>query len=523
MSAHTHARGDASERLREDVARLRAEMAMLRQEAIVAAREVIRAKADAMQARAELEDRVTQLREANEHLVVATVHAQTMTDVVERARLELSHSANYDFLTDLPNRMLLKDRLAHAIVMAQRHGKQLAVLFLDLDRFKHINDSLGHSVGDKLLQSIAKRLAACVRHSDTVSRQGGDEFVVLLSEIEHAVDATVSAEKILAALGAPHDIDEHDLQVNVSIGISIYPDDGEDAEILMQNADTAMYQAKEMGRDSYQFFKRAMNVRAVERQSVEGSLRRALRRQEFALHYQPKINLETGAIICAEALIRWRHPDWGLVPPAQFVPIAEECGLIVPIGRWVLREACAQARAWMDSGLPPILMAVNISARECRSKDFLDNVRAILNATRLEPRYLELELTESVLMQNDASTASMLHALKAMGVQLAIDDFGTGYSSLSYLKRFPIDTLKIDQSFVRDITTDADDATIVAAVIAMGQSLKQRVIAEGVETQDQLAFLRARQCDEGQGFYFSQPVRAEEFATLLEAGIRKNM
>jgi len=363
---------------------------------------------------------------------------------------KMAHLAQHDFLTDLPNRVLFSDRVANAIALARRHGKQRAVLFLDLDRFKHINDSLGHGVGDKLLQSVAQRLVACLRGSDTVSRQGGDEFVVLLSEIEHAQDAALSAEKMLLALAAPHTIAEKELHITASIGISIYPDDGQDAETLIRCADAAMYHAKDKGRNNYQFFTEDMNVRAVERQFLENSLRRALKRREFVLYYQPKIDLESGAVTGVEALIRWRHPELGLIPPAMFVPIAEDCGLIVPIGRWVLHEACRQIQAWIDAGLPSMSVAVNISAVEFQSKDFLEGVRAILKETRLNPRYLELELTESVLMQNAESTAAALIALKALGVRLAIDDFGTGYSSLSYLRQFPIDTLKIDQSFVRD-------------------------------------------------------------------------
>ena len=386
--------------------------------------------------------------------------------------LRMSYLAQHDSLTDLPNRALLNDRLTQAMALAHRHRRKLAVLFLDVDRFKHINDSLGHDIGDRLLQSVAQRLLACVRSSDTVSRQGGDEFVILLSEVTHAEDAAVSAEKILLALSAPHRIDQHDLHLTASIGIVTYPDDGTDAETLLKNADFAMYHAKDSGRNNYQFFEPDMNVRAVERQSLENGLRHAIERQEFVLHYQPKMNLETGAIIGVEALIRWRHPQRGLVPPAQFMPIAEECGFIVPIGQWVLREACRQARAWQDAGLPPMRIAINISAVELRDKDFVAGVRAILTETGLEPRYLELELTETFLMQDSTSTAAVLQALKDMGVQLALDDFGTGYSSLSHLKRFPIDTLKIDQSFVRDLTTDADDASIVSAVISMGKSLQ---------------------------------------------------
>ena len=430
--------------------------------------------------------------------------------------LEMSDLAQHDVLTDLPNRTLLTDRLTQAISFAHRHGNQLAVLFLDLDGFKHINDSLGHAIGDKLLQSVATRLAACVRDSDTVSRHGGDEFVVLLSDVTHPADAAISARKILTALTRPHRVAEHDLSVTASIGLSTYPADGKDVETLIKNADTAMYEAKEHGRNNYQFFKSDMNDLAAQRKSLEDRLGLALEREEFVLHYQPKVDLNTGAITSVEALVRWQHPDRGLVPPLQFVPIAEDCGLIVPIGQWVIREACRQARAWQDAGLQAIPVSVNVSSIEFRSKDFLKNVQAILGDTRLEPRYLELELTESVLMQHAESTASALETLKSMGVRLAVDDFGTGYSGLSYLRRFPIDAVKIDQSFVHKITSDTGDAIITNAVINMGKSLKQRVIAEGVETIDQLTFLLAHGCDEGQGYYFNRPMVAQEFAKLLE-------
>jgi diguanylate cyclase (GGDEF)-like protein/PAS domain S-box-containing protein len=433
--------------------------------------------------------------------------------------LEMTHSAQHDFLTGLPNRMLFNDRVSQAIGLAQRHMKKVAVLFLDLDGFKHINDSLGHPIGDKLLQAIAKRLVDCVRGSDTVSRQGGDEFVVLLSEMEQPEDAALTARRMLKAVAEAHPIDQHDLHVTTSIGVSVYPDDGLDAETLIKNADTAMYQAKENGRQSFQFFKPAMNVRAVERQSIEESLRRALERQEFALHYQPKINLKTGEISGAEALIRWTHPTRGPVPPGQFIPVAEDCGLILPIGNWVLREACKQARVWLDAGLPLGTMAVNISAMEFRDENFLEGVFAILTDTGLDARSLELELTESVLMKHAESTESILRKLRARGVQLAVDDFGTGYSSLSYLRKFPIDALKIDQSFVRQITSTPDDTTIVTAVISMGRSLKLRVVAEGVETQEELAFLQAHLCDEAQGYHFSRPVLPQQFAKLLKSGI----
>jgi diguanylate cyclase (GGDEF)-like protein/PAS domain S-box-containing protein len=432
---------------------------------------------------------------------------------------QMTHSAQHDFLTGLPNRMLLNDRVNQAIVLAPRHSKKVAVLFLDLDGFKHINDSLGHPIGDKLLQSIAKRLVGCVRGSDTVSRQGGDEFVVLLSEMEQQEDAAISAIRILEAVSQAHSIDQHDLHLTTSIGVSVYPDDGLDAETLIKNADTAMYQAKENGRQSYQFFKPAMNVRAVERQSVEESLRRALERKEFSLQYQPKIKLATGEIAGAEALIRWTHPTRGPVSPANFIPVAEDCGLILPIGHWVLREACKQARAWLDAGLPLGTIAVNISSMEFRADNFLESVFATLSETGLDPKSLELELTESVLMKRAESAASVLKTLRAKGVQIAVDDFGTGYSSLSYLRKFPIDALKIDQSFVRQITSAPGDTTIVTAVISMGRSLKLRVVAEGVETREELEFLQAHQCDEAQGYLFSRPVLPQQFARLLKTGI----
>ena len=439
---------------------------------------------------------------------------------LERAMaVEMAHSAQHDFLTGLPNRMLLNDRIGQAITQAPRHRKKVAVLFLDLDGFKHINDSLGHPMGDKLLQSIANRLVDCVRATDTVSRQGGDEFIVLLSEVEYPENIGIPARRILRAVAGNHSFETNDLHISTSIGISIYPDDGLDAETLIKNADTAMYQAKENARQSYQFFKPAMNVRAVERQSIEESLRCALERQEFALHYQPKINLKTRAIVGAEALLRWTHPLRGPVAPAQFIPVAEDCGLIVPIGKWVLREACQQAQSWLGTGLPAITMAVNVSAMEFRNEKFLEEVLAVLEETAFDPRSLELELTESVLMKHPESAQSILKRLRARGVHVAIDDFGTGYSSLSYLRKFPVDALKIDQSFVHHLTTSPDDTTIVTAVISVGQSLKLRVIAEGVETKQELEFLEAHQCDEAQGHYFSPPVPPQRFAKLLQAHI----
>jgi diguanylate cyclase (GGDEF)-like protein/PAS domain S-box-containing protein len=465
-----------------------------------------------------IEDSLAPIHDREGHVTGAVVVFRDVSAARAMA-LEMTHSAQHDFLTGLPNRMLLNDRVTQAIVLAPRHNKKVAVLFLDLDGFKHINDSLGHAIGDKLLQSIAKRLVECVRSSDTVSRQGGDEFVVLLSEIEQSEDPAKTARRMLEAVAEPHPIEHHDLHVTSSIGVSVCPEDGSDAATLIKNADTAMYQAKENGRQSYQFYKPAMSVRAIERQSIEENLRRALERQEFTLHYQPKINIRSGEITGAEALIRWTHPVRGSVSPAQFIPVAEDCGLILPIGNWVLREACKQARAWTDAGLRLGSMAVNISAMEFRDENFLEGVFSILEETGLDPGALELELTESVLMKHAESTQTILKTLRSRGVKLAVDDFGTGYSSLSYLRKFPIDALKIDQSFVRQITTAPDETTIVTAVISMGRSLKLRVIAEGVETQEELRFLEAHQCDEAQGYYFSRPVRPDQFAALLKSGV----
>lgn len=455
------------------------------------------------------------LQQANANLVIASVEAHKVAD---DAISRLHHLAYHDALTDLPNRTLLWDRLGQAIELARRQDRQLALLFMDLDGFKHINDSLGHPVGDQLLQMVARRLSSCARHSDTVSRQGGDEFVVLLPAIESPEDAMAFAKKTLLAFESSFQLCEHDLYIGVSIGISIYPGDGHDAETMIRNADTAMYHAKEAGRNNCKFFEQKMNDRAVERQSIEADLRLALKRQEFVLYYQPKIDFVSGMVVGVEALIRWHHPQRGLLLPAQFVPIAEECGLIVPIGRWVLREACAQACAWRKTGLPPITTAVNSSALEFRAKDFLENLRSTLAATTIEPHSLQLELTESVLMQNIESSESVLLAVADMGIKLAIDDFGTGYSSLSYLSRFPINTLKIDQSFVREINGSADNSTIVSAIINMGRSLNRSVIAEGVETRYQHEFLLQQHCDEGQGDYYSPPLPARDLEALLHAG-----
>ena len=427
--------------------------------------------------------------------------------------LRMAHQAQHDVLTDLPNRLLLNDRLTQAMALARRQKTKLAVLFLDLDRFKHINDSLGHDIGDRLLQAVARRLVGCVRGSDTVSRHGGDEFVILLPQVRRARDAAVSAEKILLALNAPHRIEQHDLHLTVSMGIATYPEDGADAQTLMRHADLALLHAKDAGGNRYRFFKARMNARAIERQLLEHGLRHAMARNEFVLYFQPQVDLRTGTIIAAEALIRWRHPQRGLVPPAQFMPVAEDCGLMVPIGRWVLHEACRQARVWQqDPNLRPIRIAVNISTAELRNADFVAAVRDTLTTTGLAPRYLELELTESFLMQDASSTVAELQALKRMGVRLALDDFGTGYASLTCLKRFPIGRLKIDQSCVRDL---AHDARLVRAMIRMGNSLGMRVVAEGIQTRLQRALLQQEGCPEGQGFHFSRPLLAAEFTPLL--------
>ncbi len=432
---------------------------------------------------------------------------------------EISHLAQHDVLTDLPNRLLLNDRLTQAISLARRNHSQLAVLFLDLDGFKHINDSLGHSVGDKLLQSVANRLSACVRKSDTVSRQGGDEFVILLSEITRAADAAIIAAKIIAQLKRRHGIGKHRLRISASVGLSTYPNDGEDAETLIKNADAAMYDAKQSGRDKYRFFKSQMSLRTVERQSLEEQLRYALEREELLVHYQPKVSLKTGAITGVEALLRWQHPERGLLLPWQFLTIAEDNNMILAIGQWVLRQACRQMREWLDAGLLAVPVAVNISALEFRSRQFVQEVQDALKNARLDPKYLELELTETGLMRHAEPTARTLGQLKAIGLRLAIDDFGTGYSSLSYLTRLPIDTLKLDQSFLNDIIVDSDRAIIVDAVVSLGRSLKKKVIAEGVETPEQLRFIQDLGCDEGQGYYFSPPVLAQQFAKLIETGL----
>ena len=435
--------------------------------------------------------------------------------VSRERRLQMLHLAEHDVLTDLPNRMLFNDRLARAIALARRYGRRLGLLFLDCDRFKHINDTLGHAVGDQVLKVIARRLTTCVRDSDTVCRHGGDEFLILLAEVDHPHDASLIAQKIVASVAEPIIINDHALALSASIGIAVYPEDGQDAQSLIMRADTAMYHAKKGGRNRAEFYRADMDVPEIQRSSIESELRGALDGGQFELYYQPTIHLETGRICGCEALIRWRHPSRGLLQPDEFIPAAEQSSLIVPIGRWALHEACRQARRWQDAGLRPIPIAVNVSALQFRTEGFLEDIQRFLKETRLSARFLELELTESALMVDTAGTTSLLALLRKHGVILKVDDFGTGPSSLSYLQNCPVDVLKIDQSFVQEISTPDTGAPLVRAVIAMGKSLGCRVIAEGVETSAQFSYLRAEHCDEGQGFHFSPPLPAAAFAHLL--------
>ncbi|KQV81046.1 diguanylate cyclase [Massilia sp. Root351] len=462
-----------------------------------------------------LEIHMARLRQANEHLVITALQAQTMTEEVQLAKDQMVHMVHHDFLTGLPNRALLMERLAQAIAIARRQGTRLAVLFADLDRFKVVNDSLGHAAGDLLLQTVSKRLLQVIRSSDTACRLGGDEFVVVLTEVTNERAVSEIADKMRRTIGEPYQLGGHTAYIGVTIGVSLFPDDGGDAESLIRNADVAMYHGKHSGRDTCNFFRSQMNVRASERQRTEADLHQALQRGEFELHYQARIALENGTLTGAEALLRWQHPLLGEVLPVRFIPVAEECGLIVSIGRWVLREACRQAMAWRGAGLTCGIISVNLSALEFRHADFLANLRGILADSGLPPGQLELEITEGVLMRDADASAALLRELKQIGVLLAVDDFGTGYSSLSYLNQFPIDVLKIDQSFVRDIGVAPGGGVIVSAVIAIGGSLGQRVVAEGVENPAQLQFLRARRCDEGQGFLFSRPLPPDQFAQLL--------
>ncbi len=461
-----------------------------------------------------IEDSALPLHSKNGEIIGAAI---VFHDVSEsRAMvLKMAYLAQHDFLTGLANRLLLVERLCRAIGLAQRNAKQIALLFIDLDEFKRVNDTLGHAIGDRLLRSVAERLETCVRTTDTVCRQGGDEFVILLTEIERPQDAAVMAEKLLAAFFAPHQIDIYELYVTLSIGISVYPNDGIDVDALLQNSDAAMYHAKLLGRNNYQFFKTEMNLLAIQRSMIESGLRRALKGDEFLLHYQPKIDLRSGVVIGAEALIRWQDPERGLVFPAHFMKIAEDSGLIIPMGRWVLEEVCKQIKSWLDAGLNAVPVSINISVTELRNIHFLEMVSGIIKYHGIPQNYVEMELAESILMDQTELSIKVLNTLKEMGVQLTIDGFGAGHSSLSYLKRFPIDALKIDPSFVRDMTLHSDNASIVNAVIGLGKSFNQRVIAEGIETAEQYALLCDQQCNEGQGYHFSHPLNATDFICFL--------
>ena len=440
----------------------------------------------------------------------------------KRYQVQLEHQANYDALTGLPNRNLLHDRLQQA-VQAKRAARNIAVVFMDLDHFKLVNDSLGHGMGDRLLKAMAERLRAILREGDTVGRVGGDEFVLILNDQANEEVVFRTLQRVAADVTEPIVIDGKELYVSFSAGVSLYPQDGRDVDTLLRNADAAMYRAKEHGRNNFQFYTAEMNERVSDRLALESALRRALERREFALHYQQKVDLRSHAIIGAEALVRWSHPEWGLVRPARFIPIAEETGLIVPLGEWVLGEAARQARAWRDAGLDPGVVSVNLSARQFRKDGLVRTVSRILEETGLEPAALEMELTESMVMHNVENAIATLQGLKSLGVTLSVDDFGTGYSSLSYLKDLPIDTLKIDRSFVRDIGTgaDADDGILAQAIISLGHALHLKVIAEGVETDAQVHFLRRHGCDQVQGFLYGEPVPPAEFARLLERARRR--
>ncbi|MDB5901701.1 MAG: hypothetical protein JWM26_579 [Betaproteobacteria bacterium] len=440
-----------------------------------------------------------------------------MAASLQRANDELQRIALHDPLTKLPNRVLLEDRIEQAIAHAERSKVNCAVLFVDLDRFKVVNDSLGHFVGDELLRGVASRLQGLVRGEDTVSRMGGDEFVLLLREVEGTPDALDVASKALAALREPFRVHQQELYVTPSIGIAVYPEHGNTAQMLITRADAAMYNVKKGGRNDVRVFATEMSTFFPERLMLENDLRRALERHEFELHYQPKVELADGSVVGMEALVRWRHPRKGLVSPDQFIPLAEESGLIVPIGRWVIEEACRQNKAWQDAGMPHLRVAVNISGLQFRQKDLLESIGYALGSSGLAPECLEVEITESVVMQNASDAIVTLERLSAMGVHVSIDDFGTGYSSLSYLKRFPIDKLKIDRSFIRDVSSDMEDAAIVRATIGLAHNLRLRVVAEGVETAEQLEFLRALGCDEYQGYYKSKPVAPAEFERVLRA------
>lgn len=451
--------------------------------------------------------------------LLGLVYYLVYRDIAERRQAEekLRIVATHDPLTALPNRTLLHERLSHALAKAQRHGRLLAVLFVDLDRFKNVNDTLGHDAGDRLLQIAAQRLYDCLRETDTMARQGGDEFVVLMDELADREAIAPVSQRILDAMTRPFVIDGQEISITASIGISVYPDDG---RTLLRNADIAMYRAKEKGKNNYQFYSTQIDNYSVERLALESGLRRALERGEFSLHYQPKVNIATGQISGMEALLRWQHPEMGAIAPGRFIPVAEEIGLILPIGAWVLRTACIQNRAWQQLGLRRFPVAVNLSPRQFAGEGLLGDVKAALDESGLEGSYLELEITESMVMVDPERAVTMLRQLKELGIRVAIDDFGTGYSSLAYLKRFPIDSVKVDRSFVEDIPDDVDSMAIAQAIIAMAHNLRLKVVAEGVESEAQLGFLRGEGCDEIQGYYFSAARPASEIAGIMRKTLR---
>lgn len=461
-----------------------------------------------------IEDSAAPIRDQDGAILGVVLVFHDVSDARQMAQ-KMTYLAEHDYLTDLPNRLLLTDRITQAISAAKRRQSKLAILFFDIDHFKRVNDMLGHEVGDQLLKVLSKKLQTCIRASDTLSRQGGDEFVVLLPELnDDAVPAEI-AQKILFAIKDPISIANHELFITASIGIAVYPDDGDSVDVLTRHADAAMYHAKNSGRNNYQFFTQEMTARVAAQLTMENSLKKSISNNELQLFYQPKVNIRTGKVIGAEALIRWIHPEWGMMMPDRFIKIAEDSGLIKDIGRWVLREACTQNKKWQDAGLPEIPIAINVSVVELHHAPFMQEVIKVLLQTGLQPDHLELEVTESVAIQSEVTVIHDLNRLKEMGVRLSVDDFGTGYSSLSYLKLLPVNTIKIDKSFIRDIQIDANDAAIVTAIIKMSQSLGLTVIAEGVETQAQLEFLKSHDCDEMQGYLFSRPLPADEFATLL--------
>ncbi|VAX24851.1 diguanylate cyclase/phosphodiesterase (GGDEF & EAL domains) with PAS/PAC sensor(s) [hydrothermal vent metagenome] len=447
-----------------------------------------------------------------------TQYAAIFHDITElkRGQEEIKYQAYHDALTGLPNRLLFHDRLLQAIGHARRNESELAILFLDLDNFKKINDGLGHEVGDLMLQGVATRLISSLREEDTVSRFGGDEFTIILENFDEAEDTSLVAQKIIKSLSEPFLYQGLKLFITTSIGITLFPEDGDSVEKLLKNADMAMYRAKEHGGNTYQFFTNEMNLKVIERFKIEDDLRKAVENEEFLIHYQPKVDLKTGSIISMEALARWQKPTGEIVSPAEFIPVAEETGLIIPIGEWVLREACVRTKAWCDKGYGPLKVTVNLSTKQFHDENLINSIKKVLDETGLDPRYLELEITESSMMADVDKNVLALQCLSSMGIRLAIDDFGTGYSSLSYLRRFPINTLKIDSSFVKEAPGDNDAESIVQVIIAMGHSLNLSVVAEGVETREQLEFLRKHKCDEMQGFYFSKPLPEARFEALLK-------